>query len=212
MKFLNNALFFGAGAFIGAQVSSRVALHLRPRPMPHQFAAALDHPWRMRYRDPGETLGLYGFAPGMVVLDVGCGSGTFTGEMASMVGTDGIIHGVDIQSPLLEIARRRIQDAGLTDRVHFHHCGAYRIPLPDDSIDLAVAIAVLPQIPDRLRALEELRRVIKSGGRLAVSEEMPDPAYVLPGTMRDWLDSAGFQIKGQSGDLFCYSVICVNVK
>jgi len=211
-KPFNNALFFSLGAAIGSQVSLRVGCHTQPRPMPHQFAKVLDHPLRMKYRDPGETLGLFGFAPGMTVLDLGCGTGTFTVEMARMVGENGVIHAVDLQPPLIEQTRQRVTAAGFTERVRLHCAGAYQLPLADDSIDLAIVIATLPQIPNKLLALAELRRVLKPGARLAVSEELPDPAYVPPGLTRQWLTEAGFRHGGQSGTFFCYSLLFFNEK
>lgn len=189
------------------QITMRYANHRRPRPMPHQFSGLLDHPWRRSYRDPVETLGLFGFSPGMVVLDLGCGTGLFTAEMARMVGATGTIHAVDLQQPLLDVAQQRIETAGVSAQVHFHHAAAYQLPLEPNSVDLAIVIATLPQIPDRLRALREVRRVLKPEGRLAISEELPDPAYVPPRSTRQWAEAAGFRYGGQSGGLFCYSQI-----
>ncbi|MFN8489003.1 MAG: methyltransferase domain-containing protein [Caldilineaceae bacterium] len=211
-NFFNNTLFFGLGSALGSQVSLRVGCLTQPRPMPHQFAKALDHPLRMKYRDPLETLGPFGFAPGMTVLDLGCGTGTFTEEMARLVGETGIVHAVDLQQPLVVQTQSRLTAANLAERVHFHCCGAYQLPLPDDSVDLAVLIATLPQIPNKLLALAELSRVLKSGGRLAISEELPDPAYVPPNVTRQWLTEAGFHFGGQTGTFFCYSQIFFNEK
>ena len=73
-------------------------------------------------------------------------------------------------------------------------------------------IATLPQIPNKLLALAELSRVLKPDARLAISEELPDPAYVPPGTTRHWLSEAGFRYGGQSGSLFCYSLLFFNDK
>ncbi len=207
IDFLKNTVALGSGLALGSQVGLRLGFHLQPHPMPHQMAATLDHPWRMKYRNPGATLGLFGILAGMQVLDLGCGTGTFTVEMARMVGSEGVVHAVEIQRPLLERARQRLTQAGLADRVRFHHSGAYRLPLPDASIDLAVLIATLPQIPDKARALAELRRVLKPDGRLAVSEELPDPAYVPPPVTRRWLQDGGFHPAGQSGSWFCYSLV-----
>lgn len=161
--------------------------------MPHQFAAALDHPMRLRYRNVPETLGLYGFAAGMTVLDLGCGTGTFTLEMARMVGEEGTVHAVDLQQPMVDAVRERADQADLGNRISAHCSGAYALPLPEDSCDLVVVIATLPQIPDRLAALLELRRVLKPGGRLAVSEELADPAYVPSNVERSWIEDAGFE-------------------
>ncbi len=207
---LVRSLAFMAGLVTGSQIGLRANVHRQPGPMPHQFAPLLDHAWRMRYRNPGETLGLFGFEAGMTVLDVGCGTGTFTAEMARMVGVNGMIHAVDLQQPMLNRAKCRLEEIALAGRVQFHRCGAYALPLADSSVDLAVLIAVLGQIPDRLRALAELRRVLKPGGRLAVSEELPDPAYVPPVVVRRWLAKAGLRFGGRSGSNFCYSMIFFN--
>ncbi|MEZ4584485.1 MAG: methyltransferase domain-containing protein [Caldilineaceae bacterium] len=66
------------------------------------IAPLLDHGLRLRYRDPLETLGLFGIAPGMTVLDLGCGTGLFTAAMARMVGPTGTVHAVDVQQPMLD--------------------------------------------------------------------------------------------------------------
>src|SRR5436853_7322824 len=110
LSFLNNSLLLSLGSALGSQISLRVACHQQPRPMPHQFAAVLDHPLRMKYRNPGETLGLFGFTPGLTVLDLGCGTGTFTVEMARLVGEQGVVHAVDLQQPLIEQTRRRLTE------------------------------------------------------------------------------------------------------
>ena len=190
----------------------RVACHQAPRPMPHQFAKSLDHPLRMAYREPAEQLGLYGIMAGMTALDLGCGTGTFTVDMARMVGPDGTIHAIDIQEPLLERTRSRLLEQGLLDRVRLHHAGANALPLPDNSVDVAVVIAMLAEAPDRHGALLELRRVLKPEGRLAVSEEMPDPAYVFSGAIRTWAEDAGFALMAKNGTPFCYNLIFRNVK
>lgn|GEM_PF-551457 len=207
MRQLNNSLFFTVGAILGSQVKLRFDTYQQPRPMPHQWAKVLDHPWRLQYRNPTETLGIFGFTPGMTVLDLGCGTGTFTAEMAQMVGEQGRVHAVDLQAPLLQEAQARVQAANLQARVAFHHCGAYQLPLESNSVDLAVMIATFSQLSDKPAVLRELRRVLKPGARLAVSEELPDPAYLPPQITRRWIEGTGYRYGGQSGTLFCYSQI-----
>jgi ubiquinone/menaquinone biosynthesis C-methylase UbiE len=155
---------------------------------------------------------LFGLFGGMTVLDLGCGTGLFTEEMARMVGSEGTIHAVDLQPRLLAAARRRLERVGLAQQVDFHAVGAYGLPLRDSSVDVAVLIAVLGEIPDRGRALAEVRRVLKPGARLAVSEELPDPAYVPAYLVRKWGEAAGFGYGGKSGSPFCYSTIFFNHK
>lgn len=209
---VGNSLAATAGAAVGSQVSLRADVWRQPRPMPHQQAAWLDHPARLRYRNPGETLGLYGLFGGMTVLDLGCGTGLFSAEMARMVGAEGTVHAVDLQPSLVAQARSRLDRLGLGARVRFHTTGAYDLPLSDSSVDVAVLIAVLGEIPERGRALAEVRRVLKPGARLAISEELPDPAYVPAHLVRKWAEAAGFGYGGKIGSPFCYSVILFNHK
>jgi len=209
---LTNLLFFTLGAIIGSQVKLRLDNYTKPRPLPPQWGRLLHHPWRLWYRKPAETISAFGLAPGMTVLDLGCGTGVFTVEMAQMVGEDGQVHAVDLQDPFLRQAQQRVQRAGLQSRVHFHHCGAYALPFETSSIDLAVVIATLTQIPDQAAALRELYRVLKPGARLVISEEMPDPAYVPPLIMRRRVETVGYRYRGQSGNFFCYSQLYLVAK
>ncbi len=212
IRIVTNSLAATVGAALGSQVSLRAGTWRQPRPMPHQMAAWLEHPARLAYRNPGETLGLFGLFNGMTVLDLGCGTGLFTAEMARMVGAAGTVHAVDLQPPLLAQARARMEKLGLAGRVNFHAVGAYDLPLDDSSVDVAVLIAVLGEIQDRTRALAEVRRVLKPGARLAISEELPDPAYVPAWQVRRWGEAAGFGYGGKTGNAFCYSMILFNQK
>ncbi len=209
LTFLTNLAALGAGAFIGSQAALRASIHQSPRPMPHQVAGLLDHPLRLRYRDPAETLGLFGVSAGMTVLELGCGSGLFTVEMAQMVGEQGKVHAVDIQASLVEQTIKRAMEAGVGERVQTHHSGVYELPLPDECIDLAVAVATLGEIPNCAAGLQEIARVLKPVGRLAVSEELPDPAYVPARTVRRWAEEAGFRFLGKTGSFFCYHAIFI---
>ncbi|RME50761.1 MAG: methyltransferase domain-containing protein, partial [Caldilineae bacterium] len=104
-------LSFGAGTAAGLQAGFRAAYQRQRFPHPRLLAAILEHPLRLRYRDPVQTLGPFGIAPGSVVLDLGCGTGLFTGEMARQVGPEGVVHAVDLQAEMLERARRRLSQA-----------------------------------------------------------------------------------------------------
>ena len=128
--------------------------------MPHQLAQVLDHPWRLRYLQPAEVLGMVGVATGMTVLDAGCGNGLFTEDMAHMVGAQGTVHAVDLQAPMLTLTRRRLAQANLLDRVQLHLKSIFDLPLPDDSIDLAVAVSTLgePQAASHVRPAPHSQR------------------------------------------------------
>ncbi len=69
---------------------------------------------------------------------------------------------------------------------------AVEIPILTGSVDHVFLTAVLGEIPDRPRALAEIRRVLREGGRLSVSEQLPDPDYVALRTLRRELAPLGF--------------------
>lgn len=209
VRALGNGLSFVAGALVGAETTLRADARRRPYPTPHQVAGLLEHPVRLRYRNPADLLGLFGITPGMTALDLGCGTGFFTEELARLVGGEGTVHAVDIQLPLVKATRDRLQERGLADRCHVHHAGAYALPLESQSVDVAVAIAVLGEIPDRLHALLELYRVLKPGGRVAVSEEALHPAYMTAAGVRRLAEEAGFQVAAKTGNPFVYTMALV---
>lgn len=201
---LSNLFFFPVGTAVGFQSTLRMALYHRPIPMPHYLGKLLDHPLRLRYRDPVAMLGACGIAPGETVADVGCGTGLFTVEMARLVGASGQVHAVDFQPPLLAKATSRIAAAGFSDRVHFHLCRAEELPLPNESTDMAVLVAALGETPDPPLVVDELYRVLKPGGRVVVSEELLDPAYLPRGTVRRVFTGSNFRFAGRQGNFFCY--------
>ena len=104
---------------------------------------------------------------GLRVLDVGAGTGTlaFTAlerwPDASVVATDASVG-------MLELARARLETmpAGFDERLEVVHGPAERLPLPDAAVDAAMSSFVLQLVPDRLQALEEIRRVLKPGAPL----------------------------------------------
>lgn len=195
------------GTALGAQIGLRVNAYRSPSPLPHNLAALLDNPVRLAYRKPDDLVGVAGVMAGMTVLEVGCGTGLFTAEMARAVGPDGRIHAVDMQLPMLERTRTRLDEAALGDRCTLHQAGAYALPLESQSVDIALLAATLGEVPDKLHALLELFRVVKPGGRLVISEELPHPAYLMAGNVRRLAEDAGFVFSTRTGSPFCYAVI-----
>lgn len=207
-----NMAMTGVGTVAGFQISLRAAQNVQPHPMPHQFATLLEHPMRLQYLDPAEVLGMYGISADMIVLDLGCGTGLFARPAAHMVGEHGRVHAVDVQGAMLAATERGALAEGISSRIALHHAGAYELPLPDDSVDLAILVSTIGEIPDKPAALSELRRVLKGGARFGISEELLNPAYVLAGSVRRWAEEAGFYFVAKTGSPFCYHMAFVNAK
>jgi ubiquinone/menaquinone biosynthesis C-methylase UbiE len=113
-------------------------------------------------------LGLLNISAGERVLDVGCGSGAVTREIARRVGSTGLAVGLDPSPALLAVARGLAHETGLGGHVEFHEGDALRLPFPDRSFDAAVCVTVLSHVPKGEAAIPELVRVLRSGGRLGV--------------------------------------------
>lgn len=113
-------------------------------------------------------LGLLGVAEGDRVLDIGCGSGVVTRELARRVGPRGCAIGVDQSPGLLAMARDLAKADGLAGHTEFHEGSALALPFPDGDFDVAIAATVLSHIPDGGRAIPEIARVVRPGGRVGV--------------------------------------------
>lgn len=129
--------------------------------MLYDNAQALSRRWISAWQLPLQWLAV---PQGGIALDVGSGPGNVTASLAHAAGPEGLGLGVDISEPMLARAVRN--EAG--PQVGFIKADAQRLPLRDNTIDVAVSTAVLQLVPDPAAALAEIARVLRPGGRLAV--------------------------------------------
>jgi len=105
----------------------------------------------------------------MTVLDLGCGPGFFSLDMARMVGTSGHVIAADLQNGMLQKLESKIHGTELSDRVTLHKCGENRIGLSED-VDFILAFYVVHEVPNQEELFAELETLLKPNGHVLVVE------------------------------------------
>lgn len=198
-------VLLGAGALLFVYVVQWLGERHARRLMPVSQASKLEHPLRPLIHPQHSTLQEFGFKRGDTVLELGPGIGYFTVEACRMVGPEGRLLCLDIQPPMIGALRGRLDERNVTNADAMVG-DALSLPLADDSVDAAFLFTVLGEIPDRPRAVAELRRVLRPGGVLSISESLIDPDYQLQDSVRDLCRASGFEVLGHSRQPLGYTM------
>jgi ubiquinone/menaquinone biosynthesis C-methylase UbiE len=129
------------------------------------------------------TVDRLALAPGARVLDVCCGSGASAIPAARAVGPTGSVLGIDLAQRMLEIARRKAAQQGLR-HVEFRTGDLLALGLPEATFDAAICVFGIFFVPDMAAAVRALWRVVRPGGRLAVTTWGPD--FFEPASTAFW--------------------------
>ncbi|ASO20050.1 ubiquinone/menaquinone biosynthesis C-methylase UbiE [Actinoalloteichus hoggarensis] len=150
----------------------------------HHDSVLRSHRWRTAANSAGYLLDR--LRPGLDLLDVGCGPGTITVELAERVAPGRVV-AIDVADVAVEATRALAEEHGLPD-VLVRVDDVTALDLPDDSVDVVHAHQVLQHLADPVGALREMRRVCRPGGLVAVRDA--DYAgmtwFPEPPAMREW--------------------------
>jgi ubiquinone/menaquinone biosynthesis C-methylase UbiE len=191
------------GLFLFFGVIVRVIRRFIHFPIPSFIARFIDNPFRRRIQPPKKVVDWIGIQAGMWVLEIGPGPGTFTIEAARRVGEGGRVFAIDIEPAAISRLNSRLQRDRIAN-VEARVASAYDLPFSNNVFDRAFMIAVLGEIPDKKRALLEIKRVLKDDGLLAIGEFLPDPDYPRRKTVIHWCKDAGFELVWDHGCILHY--------
>ena len=133
----------------------------------HHESVLRSHRWRTAENSAGYLLPY--LRPGMTLLDVGCGPGTITLDLARRLGPDGHVVGIDRASDVIEAARAEADDQGVSN-VTFEVADVLDLDVDDDSFDVVVAHQVLQHVGDPVAVLTEMGRLARRSGVVAARD------------------------------------------
>jgi ubiquinone/menaquinone biosynthesis C-methylase UbiE len=138
------------------------------RVCPVSLAGGLDNRIRRYLQNPRKILGPY-IEEGMTVLDIGCGPGFFSIEMAQMVGKSGRVIAADLQEGMLHKIRDKIQGTELEERIRLHKCETNKLGLPEN-VDFVLAFYMVHEVPDKQGFFCEIKSKLKPNGHILIIE------------------------------------------
>ena len=139
------------------------------------------------YCGVGNPFSLGAIDPGMAVIDIGCGAGVDTLFAALMVGPGGRVVGIDITPEMVERAKANLNQMKLPN-VSFYQASAEQLDFPPEGFDVAISNGVLNLVVNKERALAEIYKVLKPGGRLMLADQVltGDPPQSIKGMVASW--------------------------
>jgi ubiquinone/menaquinone biosynthesis C-methylase UbiE len=187
-------------------ILARIVRQRYPFPIPHFMIHLIDNPFRRMVQPLHKYPERLGIKPGMKVLEIGPGSGTYTLAAAEAVGPGGKIIAVDIEDRVVQHIQRRIEKNDVNN-IEILQGDAQSLDFPPDSFDAIYGITVFGEIPDRGKALAGFQRVLVPGGTLALSEFVLDPDSQPAKRLREECEAAGFRFQEESGNLLHYTML-----
>ena len=138
------------------------------RVCPVEAASSLDTWFRRWGQNPRKILKPY-IKTGMTTIDMGCGPGFFTLELANMVGNSGKVFAVDLQQGMLDKVQNKIIGTKMEHRITLHKCEADKIGITED-VDFVLAFYVLHELPEQKDFFKEISGIMKPNAQMLVVE------------------------------------------
>ncbi|MEA2082324.1 MAG: class I SAM-dependent methyltransferase [Elusimicrobiota bacterium] len=162
------------------------------RVCPVERAGGLDNRIRRWFQNPQKILRPY-IEKGMTVLDIGCGPGYFSIDMAQLVGKSGRVIAADFQEGMLQKLRDKIQGTELEQRITLYKCEENKINV-SENVDFVLVFYMLHEVPNQEEFLNEIGSILKPNGQIFIAEP---PFHVSKSAFEETIrkaENAGFTL------------------
>lgn len=157
---------------------------------PVERSGALNNPIRKLLQNPRKILEPF-IHPGMTVVDLGCGPGFFTIEIAKMLKNQGKVIAVDLQAGMLEKVRQRMN--GFEETIDLHQCSVDKIGLSEKA-DFILVFYMIHEVPNKEKLFDELKTILKPGGKLLIVEPKFHVRKIIFDKMAQLLSDKNFKM------------------
>ena len=190
---------------VGLAIAGLLRQRQRPIPIPPPLTFLFENPLVEAFAGSELLVERLGLAPGMRVLDAGCGPGRLTIPVARAVEPTGEIVALDSQRAMLEKLEHRLEAESITN-VRTLEAGLGEGALEREAFDRVLLAFVLGEVRDREAAGRELYAALRPGGILSVTEGFGDPDYRRPTSVRREVEPAGFELVERFGGFPVYTL------
>ena len=135
---------------------------------PVEYAGGLDNSFRRFLQNPRKILKPY-IHEGLTILDLGCGPGFFSIEIAKMLKDSGKVIAADLQEGMLEKINKKIKGTILEQRISLHKCQEDTIGVTEN-VDFILVFYMIHEVPNQLNLLKELKSILKPDGKIYIIE------------------------------------------
>jgi len=166
---------------------------------PAEWAGGLDMKIRKWVHKPRKIFAPY-IKPDMKILDLGCGPGFFSVELAQMLNEQGHITALDLQQGMLDRVKKKIIGTSFEDKITLHKCDKDSLNLTD-KFDFAFSFWVIHEIPDKERLFRELKSVMKPNGKVLIVEPRVHTTKKYFAELMEIINHVGFELL-ETPDIF----------
>jgi ubiquinone/menaquinone biosynthesis C-methylase UbiE len=165
---------------------------------PPRYAWFLEGRWRRLVLSPERLQQRLALSRELTVLEIGAGGGYYARPLSALVHR---LIAVDLQAEMLH----RLRSMSNSPLLLPVRADATDLPVAGSSVDVVLAVTVLGEVPSARRTIAEVRRVLRPGGVLSVSEHWPDPDFLSFSHVKELCRESGLQLTTQYGVRFNYT-------